>query len=365
MALKIRYEAGDNLANSYFIASEEGKEDVAVRASHIVHPNLQKKAEDGKLAVTENEYIERFQKLCSDLDSFQRVALEIASNHAVQAAAHDQPTYATEPVKPQKAQAEPEVAAEQQYVEKAKDKGGDGSVRKYFAGLPAKSVGDPVRAVDVHSSEETAVDSAKEEVKPEAQPEAKTDEVVAPVAAKKVEVKAEETPAAAPAETSNEKALMDELAKVAAENEDLKGQLAGKAKEGEVSQVLELLTDIGLVEDEKDKEKYKKQLMGLNEPAIGVLETILKDVADCVGDMDGDKGPKAPKPPSAPGAAPKPPAGPPKGGMPPMGFEKKESIDALGNIPATPWTDPITVGAGVSDLSNLMLFVDRQKELAR
>jgi hypothetical protein len=105
-------------------------------------------------------------------------------------------------------------------------------------------------------------------------------------------------------------------------------------KAGEADKVVKLLSDIGVIEDDKDKETYAKKLSGLDEKAMGIVESLLKDVLEACGDEEPSMGaPKtgAPKSAAPMGGGPKPPFG---GGTnkPPATPKALEPLDSRANI---------------------------------
>ncbi len=328
----IAYDQGDSLEESFFVGKEEltdaekaelqkegkaAKEPVVVRATYILHPHFvsavkriassdatdeDKKKQLAELAVQPEQYVEHLKQACTDLESFRTLAMGIAETHRkgleVTAAGGSPtakaPTYATEPQDKIKVGDEPTVAAESAYVpDKGPSLESAPAVRSYFARLPSKGLGEYEMALDMSSSN-----------------------------------------------VAVREALKQEQVKTAA----LEDQLKKRAKEDEMAEVLDLLTEVGVVEDVKDREKYSKDLAGLDERALGVIEKLLKDVRSA-----GEPGKKkpaepsgAPKPPAAGGA--KPPETPKMGapaGLPAMSSQANlfqasmpdEMVPGLRNFP--------------------------------
>jgi len=292
--LKVEFVEGPSLQESLYVGSSvdetgatiAGIEPVAVRASHVLHPSVvqavgriaasqgtreEKMTALAALPVQPQRYVEYFTASCKTLEDFQEMALHLAANRGefkVKAEKGDvgaAPKYATEPLEKVKVPDEPKVALEAGYttdkkpaMESAPDP------RKFFQQLPTKSVGEPLRAIDVNSS-----------VNPELT------------------------------------ILAEQLEKSKAENIRLKAELdAKKAEEGNAT-ILGLMAELGAVEDDKDKGKFSKVLVNLDEKSIGAIETLLKAVRDAKGKAPGGKPPVAgpPKPPAKPAI---------KDGMPPM-----------------------------------------------
>jgi hypothetical protein len=287
--MSIEYVPGASLNESYFVATELDdagavKDRVAVRASQIVPPALRTEAEENKAAVDSEDFVEEFKKTCKTLDAFKRVAFNVASNNAaIVATAADKgdgPTWATEDRPTVKAESQPEAAVEGNYSPEKVERDGTSDVSKLFGQLPKKSVADAERALDMQS---------------------------------KVQ------------------ALTEALQAKSAELEGVKSELDNKKKEGELEDVMKSLTDLGLVEDAKDREQYTKMLGSLPEAAVGVIEKLLKDIVDVVEEEGDDDDDGAPRPPKS--MAPKPPAPPKKEAPagPPMGA-KAPPFGAKANI---------------------------------
>jgi len=295
MGMNIEYVPGTSLNESYFVATElndagEVKDRVAVRATQIVPVALQAEAEENKApeGADSEDFVEHFKKMCTDIETFKKVAYAVATNNAaIVATAADKgdgPTWATEDRPSVKAESQPEAAVETGYTPEKVERDGSSEVGKLFGKLPKKSVADVERALDLQS---------------------------------KVQ------------------ALTEALRAKAEELEGVKGELEGKKKEGEVEEAMEYLADLGVVEDAKDREQYKKMLSALPEAAIGVVEKLLKDIVDIVSEDDDDEAPRPPKPPAA---APKPPAPPKKEGGPmgpPMGAKANILTASLEDEEAT------------------------------
>lgn len=285
MPIKIKYVPGKTLDTCYFVANEidkEGKESTekepaVIRATHLLDPKLHTQANDDNdpnsptTPVQPEQIVEELSKTADDLDTFKQVAFEMAANNAqasISVKAGDEgPAMAHEPVDKVKVEDQPDVAAEAQYNADETPTEGGSEVPKYYGRLPKKTPAAPQIALDLQSK----VQALEEQVK----------------------------------------VLGEEKEKAEKERDDAKDKLDSKVKEGEADKVLELLADIGIAEDDKDREGYKKKLSGLNESQLGVFEGILKDVLEVVGDGAAPaKKPAAPAAPKAPGKAPEPPKGP-------------------------------------------------------
>lgn len=175
MSLKVRFEKGDTVDQSLFIASSEvaGKlEEVVVRASHLLHPSLvtsinkiaasdatpeEKAAQVDSLPIQPEEYIKQLESLCPDLETFRQLAIEAGvDNLKVKAASvktSEEPTYATEDLEKVKVESEPKMAAEAPLAsggEPSKESAPD--IKKFYGRLPNKSYGEPEQAIDVNSA---------------------------------------------------------------------------------------------------------------------------------------------------------------------------------------------------------------------
>jgi len=241
----------------------------------------------------------------------------VEASQVVQAAAkEDVPVQAIEPVTPQKAQAEPVVAAEAAMTVKpegSSPEGGD--VRRYFGKLPGKSAGgDPEIAWDIKSTADAEV-----LLKRFAEEIAKKDE---------------------------------ELKKKDGELGAMKGELDAKKKEDKLTGLLACMKKAGI--DPKEVEKLKPELTKLDESAIGIFEKVLKLVGE---EEEGEPDKKPPFEKKPDGA----PAG---GGLPP--FMKKAAsqddlVRAASNIPQ-PSIAPEDTG-NLAELANNWIALDRKKEL--
>ena len=315
--IKVACEKGPTLEKTYFVATDEKGNKAVIRASRVLSPELHKVANEDdnsakpKLEVQPENFIEKFEKMCADLESFKKLAYSMAIENegvAVKAAKEgDAPVMSTEDFEKVKPEGEPTVAAEAQYsVDDAKTESAP-ATRKFFGRLPGKAVGSPEIALDLQSK----VQALEEQLKT--------------VTAEK-----------------------EELAK---EKDGLKQENDGMKKAGEAEKVLKLLAELGVAEDAKDKEAYTKKLAGLPEQAMGVLEGILKDVLGADG---GEMKPKAP----------------PMGAKPPMGGiggpkkpETESPLDSRANVIHAS-LEEVGVGSGAQDISNLWLRADRSKELS-
>lgn len=350
MGLNVKYEEGSNLGESFYVASD-GTNDatgkprmVVVRASYVLEPSFaeavekirvsaktdeEKRKELDALPVQPEHIAEQLQKQCSTLEEFHDVCMQLALRHQarIQVAAQTgnvggtSPTYSTEPQAKLKVPKEPLVAAEAGLTAGKVPMEGGSAVRSFFARLPSKAVGEPQRAVDVHSSQ--------------------LDPVVAA-----------------------------ELNRLQAENEQLKMEKGEREKDDELKEAMGLLTDMGALEDAKDREAFTKDLGALDEKALGIIEKILRKVKDATA---GKKPAGAPKPglpglpPAAkPGGAP--PAKPPMGGAPkPAGMP---ALSSQGNLGASPLQDGNVQASSLAGmdpallLQQIMLAEDQKKVLA-
>jgi hypothetical protein len=320
--IKVVCEKGPTLEKTYFVATDEKGDKAVVRASKVLDPKLHTVANEDnnattpKLEVQPENFIEKFEKMCPDLESFKKLAYSMAIENegvGVKAAKEsDAPVMSTEDPEKVKVEKEPTVAAEAQYVADEVKTESSPAVRKFFGKLPGKASGSPEIALDLQSKLQ---------------------------------------------------AVEEQLKAVTAEKEDVEKKLDGVQKENEgmkkaggAEKVLKLLADLGVAEDAKDKDAYTKKLSSLPEQAMGVLESILKDVL--AADGGGEVKPKAPF-----GGAPKPPMGG-IGGAPkkPEGLESP--LDSRANVIHASFDDA-GWGAGVADTAALWLKADRAKELAQ
>jgi len=282
---------------------------VVVGASHILNhsfvnvveqirasdaPKDEKEKQLAALPVQPEHIAEQLEKSCSSLEEFHSVCLELGRRNAaaleVQAQTGNMggtsPTYATEPQPKIKVDSKsPKYAAEAGPTTGEVPTQGGSKVKSYFGRLPGQAVGDPQYAVDIHSSQ--------------------LDPIVAA-----------------------------ELARLRADNEQLQKEKTDRAKDDEHKEVMGILTELGALEDAKDREGFAKDLSALDEKGLGVLEKILRKVRDAkAGKPAGPKGPGAGMPPKPPAAAggPKPPmaGGGPK---PPFGMP---ALSASGNLAAS------------------------------
>jgi len=348
MSLKIMYEAGPSLDRSYFVASdgttnEKGElNEVVIRASQLLHPSLvdtvnkviaseapveEKEKKLAELSFQPQDHAEKIEAACTDLASFKEFSYSLASKHADlrATAAGDvgkSPTFSTEPWAKIKVGAEPIVAAEEGYGSpKGIDMEAAPAVRKLLGGLPGKAVGEATIAMDFQSSAKV--------------------------------------PAALQSQLL---AQAEEIKQLQTENKGLKDEKAAGAKEKDVTEILSLLTELGGVEDNKDKEAAKKDFGALDEKALGVFEKWLKQSVD--------KEPKKPagaKPPMGGGvapAAPKKPAGMP--GEPVM--SSRDNI-FQGSVADEHFAAPVRTSGGfagdpqVAGLANAWIQKDNSKSL--
>jgi hypothetical protein len=354
MNVKVKFEpgpAGTGLQECVFVGSD-GTNDpqtsqprmVVVAATHILNPafvgaveqirasEASKEEKEKQLAAmpVQPEHIaEQLSKTCSTLEEFHDVCLELARRNAAQLEVQAQtgnvvgskPTWSTEPQSTIKVGTEPKIAAEAQMTGGEVPTTGAGAIRKFFARLPGQSVGDPQRAVDIHSS---ALD---------------------PVVAA-------------------------ELNRLTAEVEQLKDEKDARVKDDELKGVMGILTELGALEDAKDREGFTKDLSALDEKALGVVEKLLKKVRDAkAGKPAGPKGPGMGMPPKPPAAAG--PKAPPFGGKPPESIPKLSSQGNLGGM-----GDPSRGGLPLSAsalgnmdpalvLQQIMLIEDQKKILGK
>jgi len=309
--IKVACMKGKTLDTTYFVATDKAGNKVAVRAIRVLDPKLHKVANEDtddknpKIETQPEELIAKFEKLCPDLESFKKLAYSMAiENEGVEVKAAkegDAPEMATENLEKIKVDAEPTVAAEEQLVADANKTESSPAVRKYYGKLPGKVTGSPEMALDLQSKL---------------------------------------------------KATEEALSKVTAEKDELQKENEGMKKAGGAEKVIKILEALGLIEDPKDKDAYTKKLAGLPEQAMGVLESILKDVEGAEkGEKGGEAKPKAPaglKPPFGGGA----PGKKPEGAEPPL--------DSRANIIQATYEE---VGVGGNSMSELWVKADRAKEL--
>jgi hypothetical protein len=318
--IKVVCEKGETLEKTYFVATDEEGNKEVVRASRVLDPKLHKVAnedsndEKPKLEVQPEDFIEKFEKMCPDLASFKKLAYSMAIENegvAVKAAKEgDAPVMSTEDAEKVKVGAEPTVAAESQYVADEVKTESAPAVRKYFGKLPGKVSGSPEIALDFQSK----LQAVEEQLK----------------------------------------AITAEKEELEKEKGDLKKENEGMKKAGEAEKVLKLLADLGVAEDAKDKDAYTKKLSSLTEQAMGVLESILKDV------LGAESGGGAVKP-KAPMGAPKPPMGG-MGGAPKKP-DVESPLDSRANVIHASYEDGF--GSGIADTAALWLKADRAKELSQ
>ena len=316
MSIKVTYEAGETLDKCYFIAANEAGEKLPIRATHILDSKLHKVANEDtddkepKLEIQPTHFVQKFEALCPDLETFKKVAFAMALGEGngveVKAAKEsDAPTMATEPMEKVKSEKEPIVAAEETVVADKVPTESAPEIRKYYGRLPGKASGKPEIALDLQSKLQ---------------------------------------------------ATEGQLKAIMAENDELKKENEGMKKAGEAEKVLKLLSELGVAEDAKDKEAYTKKLSGLPEQAMGVLEGILKDVVEACKEDGGKEKPKAPF-----GGAPKPAMG---GGMPPKKPEGHEPpLDSRANVIHANYSE--SGMSSVSDFANLWMKDNRSQELVK
>jgi hypothetical protein len=354
--IKIWFEGGSSLPESLYVAAavdQKGQlradvEPVVVRASHVLNPALvealnriaasegtaaEKKAQADKLPVQPERYLALFQATCKTLEEFKSLALNLAANKgdlertAVEVG--KEPMMATEPRDKVKMGEEPKVAAEAGLRADAKGKGESAPAFKQLMGqMPSKvGLGTPERAVDLHSSQDPAL-------------------VV----------------------------IAEQLEGWKKRAEEAEAALGQQKKEQELGGVMTLLTELGALEDAKDKEKFSKMLGGLEDKALGVVETLLKAVRDSKAKPAAGAGHKPPSPvgggagkPPSPvgGGGPKPPsAGPMGGGMPEMKSSQNVVFASQDDRPAL---SPASVGGnnGASDLTKFWVNDNNRRPVGR
>jgi len=317
--IKVVCEKGETLEKTYFVATDEEDNKEVVRASRVLDPKLHRVAnednddEKPKLEVQPEDFIAKFEKMCPDLESFKKLAYSMALENegvTVKAAKEgDAPVMSTEDPDKVKVAAEPTVAAESQYVADEVKSESAPAVRKYYGKLPGKTSGSPEIALDLQSKLQAVEDQLKS------------------VTAEK-----------------------EQLEK---DKDGLKKENEGMKKAGEAEKVLKLLADLGVAEDAKDKDAYTKKLAGLPEQAMGVLESILKDVLAAEGGAEMK--------PRAPMGGPKPPMGG-MGGAPKKP-EVESPLDSRANVIHASYEDGY--GTGIADTAALWLKADRAKELSQ
>jgi hypothetical protein len=297
MTFRVAFEEGPTLEESFFVGVEEKddgtKEEEVVRASHVLHPAMVKaieqiKAKAGTVAEKEQEldalsvqpqkYVEYFQAACHNLQAFRETCMNFALQHKAglpveaEAKMDKMPTTATEPQPKPKVGEEPMIATEEQKSDGPAMESAP-AYRQYIGKMPNKAVGRPEIALDYNSSEDPRL-----------------------------------------------QALAEELEKTKGELADTKGKLKEKESKEELGEIMQLLTEIGAVEDAKDREGFEKDFAGAEEKAVGLVEKVLRKIRDAVAGKKKPAGmPPAGGPPKLP-APPKPPALAPKGmgGMPAM-----------------------------------------------
>lgn len=309
MSLAIEFIPGQTLDKCYFVGTE-GDKKAAIRATRLLDPKFHTLAnedtdkDDPKVAVQPQDILKELEENADDLETFKTVAFNMAANIAHKGngldkkAAEDGPVQATEPMDKLKIEDKPDVAAEKQFSADATPTEGSPQVGKYYARLPKKAVGDPEVALDLQST----IQVLQEQIK----------------------------------------VLNEDKEKVEGERDEAKGKLDSKVKEGATDTVVELLSDVGVVEDIKDKEVYKKKLVGLDERALGVIESIVKDILEVVE------------------AKPKVPAGPPK--EPLKGPPKAPTFTSTENVLHANLQEDV-IGDSTTQISRMWMESDRKKEL--
>jgi hypothetical protein len=354
--MKVSFEpgpAGTGLAECVYIASDGSKDNagqprmVVVRATHILNPAFvgaveqirasaatkeEKDAQLAALPVQPEHIAEQLEKTCSSLEEVHSVCLELARRNAssleVQAQTGNtggtSPTWSTEPHEKIKVDPKsPKYAAEAGPTTGEMPTQGGSKVKSFFGRLPGQTVGEPQRAVDIHSSQ--------------------LDPIVA-----------------------------QELTRLRAENEQLKDEKGARAKDDEHKEVMGILTELGALEDAKDREGFSKDLSALDEKGLGVLEKILRKVRDAKAGKPagGPKGPGGmpPKPPAPAGGPKSPMGGPPK---PPAGLPAMSSLGNLAGMPdLTRSGVPLTASAMANMdpallLQQIMFSEDQKKVIGR
>jgi DNA repair exonuclease SbcCD ATPase subunit len=285
MSLKVRFEKGDTIDQSFFIGSSEidGKtEEVVVRASHLLHPTLvnsinkiaasdatpeEKEAQLNALPVKEEEYIKQLESLCPDLETFRQLAIEAGVDNlkvkAASAKMAEEPTQATEDLEKVKVENEPKMAAEAPLAsggEPSKESAPD--MKKYLARLPNRSFGDPEQAIDVNSAIQ---------------------------------------------------ALAEELEKKDKEIGDLNKKISDKEKGDDLKSIKDKLATCKV--SKENIAKLEKRLAEADDKCLGLIDEVLDVMEEtCEGEGKGAAGGKTFPPKAAPAFPPKKPA--PVGGSP-------------------------------------------------
>jgi hypothetical protein len=308
--MKIEYVGDASLDKCYFVGSE-GDKKVVIRATQFLDPDLHAKAQEDndkehpKLEVQPEDIIKKIERLgAKDLESFKKIAFSMIVNRngmPVKAAKEDAPVMSTESLEKVKVEKEPTVSVEEQIVAKENATESSPETKKFFGRLPGKATGKPEIALDMQSAQKTI------------------DEL-----------------------TGQIHVLQDEMKGITEQKDKAVKDLSDVKKGGESEKVMKLLSDLGVVEDPKDKETYSKKLVGLNEQALGVLEGVLKDVAAARGG----------EPRGAPKMGPRLPMGP-KG---PEGLEGKANLIHANLIEEN-------MGSAIG-LSELWQDLDRARETA-
>ena len=266
MSLKLKYVMGKTIEECYIVASDGSKDgegnlrESVIRASHLLkqefHADANADHNDGKpkLEVQPEQLMEEIGNSADTIEEFEKVTQAMAlantsTNEALvkTAGAYDGPVTATEEGQTVKVGGEPDYATEKPAsvnIETEKNN----AVVKYWSRISTKPSKSPEIALDLKSK----LQATEEELK------IRTAEV--------------------------------DTAKT--ETMDVQKKLDSKEKESESKEVLEQLGDLGLVEDDKDREKYQKLLGEFSAKNLDALETILKDVVA----QDGKPGKGVPKP---------------------------------------------------------------------
>lgn len=260
MSLKIVFEEGNTLESSLFVATEgegEGAKQAAIRASKLLDPKLHKLASQDdddakpKLAVQPEQIIQDLANRCQTLDEFKAVAYNIAANHSLEvtAAAEDKPVWATEEPTKVTVGKEPVSAAEALPAAGTQPTEARPDVKRFLGRLPGRALGAPTMAIDLQSrarlrTMEHAVKAAEEK-----------------------------------AEQAEKRA------------KDAESKFEAKVKEGSSDKVIALMTKLGAIEDEKDKQSWKSKLAKIAPEAMAVFEEALKVIQNACEEM-GAKEPK-------------------------------------------------------------------------
>jgi hypothetical protein len=344
--ITIRYVYGDDLEQSYFIASDEKGNERVARASSVIPQSLHKMASANKMKTEPEHFIAELSKLCTDLDSFDRITAELGAGDRelkVTAAKGDGPTMATEPTPAPKTPAQPVVAAEEGLTQKPSGAAPAPDTKKLYGQLPGKVGGETEQAVDVNSSE--AATAATPPADAAAKPAEGTGSEAPP---------ATETPAVEATELEKKdaqlKAMAEEIGKKDEEIKGLKDKADSKEKEEKAAGVVKALQEQGV--DAKIIEKLKGELAKQSEPVLGLVERVIEAVAG-VAAKKGEG-----KPAGAPGA----PGGP---GAPP--WEKKaaskDDLDlTAGNLSSVPHVEE-PMGGATERIATLWSGIDRGKEV--